>query len=153
MSEPILAQPAHDPTDDRKARWEAIRQRTTRGLLLYNSGPAFAHLEGHLWAVRASEGGWWHVDLEEEACSCPDYEHRAGPLGICCKHVYAVAIAHASRRSGVRVRQISAAGDPIKAAGSRRLGELRDRYNHELLSDDERQELLDTIRRIRGSRA
>jgi hypothetical protein len=70
--------------------------------------------------------------------------------------VYAVAIAHAARRSGVSVRTITAAGDPFKAAGARRLRrervlrklrELQDRYRHDLI--DERQELRDEISRLR----
>ena len=132
---------------------QAIRERTTRGLLLFNSGPDYAHLEGDLWAVRASQGGFWHVDLAEESCSCPDYEHRAGPLGIACKHVYALAIAHAARRRGVREIHTTrvVAGDPFKAA-SRNLAQLRhleDRLRHELLDDDERQELRDRVLRLR----
>jgi hypothetical protein len=40
-----LARHAHEhPT--REERWRAIRERSTRGLMLYNSSPDFAHLEG-----------------------------------------------------------------------------------------------------------
>ena len=39
------------------------------------------------------------------------------------------------------------AGDPFEAAGSRRLRELRDRYRHELMDDEERQELRDRIQK------
>ena len=46
------------------------------------------------------------------------------------------------------VRPIPPAGDPFKAAGGRRLHELRDRYAHELLDDAERQELRDRVLRL-----
>ena len=58
------------------------------------------------------------------------------------------AVAHAARRSGVKVRSITAAGDPFKAAGSRRLRELRDRLNHELMDDEEREVLRDELLRM-----
>jgi uncharacterized Zn finger protein len=117
-------------------------------MLLYNSGPDCAHLEGGAWAVSAEGGGFYRVDLDAESCTCPDYEHRAGPLGIACKHVYALAIAHAARRSGVKVRQIGAAGDPFKAAGSRRLRELRDVVRHDL-DEQTREEARTELRRLR----
>jgi hypothetical protein len=43
----------------------------------------------------------------------------------------------------------AASGDPFKARGGRRLSELEDRYRHELMDDDERQELRDAIMRLR----
>jgi predicted nucleic acid-binding Zn finger protein len=52
----------------------------------------------------------------EESCSCPDFAYR----GEACKHLLCVGIAHAARRSGVKVRTISVAGDPFKAAARRR---------------------------------
>jgi hypothetical protein len=101
-----LAYPARAPIT-REERWRAIRERTTRGLMTFNAG-GVAYLEGDCWAVRSSRGGFYRVDLAEETCDCPDYEHRAGQVGIACKHVYAVAIAHAARRSGVKVRCVTA---------------------------------------------
>jgi hypothetical protein len=54
---------------------------------------------------------------EVEACECPDFE-----FGHTCKHLLAVGIMHASRRSSVReVRTLRvAAGDPFAYAGKRR---------------------------------
>ena len=54
---------------------------------------------------------------EVEACECPDFQ-----FGHVCKHLLAVGIAHAARRSGVREVCLPAAvaGDPFKAAGSRK---------------------------------
>jgi SWIM zinc finger len=86
----------------REDRWRAIRERTTRGMLLYNAGPGFAHLEGDLWAVRASEGGFWRVDLGKETCDCPDFTHFGHENDVACKHLFAVAIAHATRRGRLR---------------------------------------------------
>jgi hypothetical protein len=50
---------------------------------------------------------------EQEQCSCPD---RVIP----CKHLLSVGIMHAARRSRIRVRTISVAGDPFKAAAKRK---------------------------------
>jgi hypothetical protein len=50
---------------------------------------------------------------KHEHCSCPD---RRTP----CKHLLAVGLAYAARRSGIKVRTISVAGDPFKAAAKRR---------------------------------
>jgi hypothetical protein len=67
--------------------------------LLYNAGPEMLHLEGDLWVVAAAQGGYYRVDLEAESCTCPDFEHYGLPNDVCCKHLFAVAIAHAHRRA------------------------------------------------------
>ena len=148
-----IAHAAHPSTrEERAEHWRAIRERSTRGMLLFNSGPDFAHLEGDFWAVRSSQGGWWKVDLEEEACDCPDFEYFGSKHGIPCKHVFALAVARAARRSGVReVREVRVvAGDPFKAAQlARHLDSLEDQLAHELLGDAERQELRDRVLRLR----
>ena len=82
-----------------------------------------------------------------ESCSCKDFE-----FGHVCKHLLAVGIMHAARRGGVReVREIRVvAGDPFKAAQlARHLDDLEDQLAHELLGDDERQELRDRVLRLR----
>ena len=58
--------------------------------------------------------GTYRVDYELEACDCPD---RAA----LCKHILAVGIVRASRRSGIReVRTLRVvAGDPFAYAGKR----------------------------------
>ena len=89
---------------DREDRWRAIKERSTRGMLLYNSDPEFAHLEGSLWAVRASEGGFYRVDLDAETCTCPDFEFYGDEHDVSCKHIIACAIAHATRRQRVEDR-------------------------------------------------
>jgi uncharacterized Zn finger protein len=106
-------------------------------MLLVNSGEPLLHLEGALWAVPASEGGYHRVNMGEETCTCPDFEFRAGPLGIVCKHVAAVAILNATRRGQRRPRATAT------------LRELEERYAHELADDDERQEVRDRIMRLR----
>ena len=113
MSTKSLAQHAHEPTT-REDRWRAIKERTTRGLMAFNRGDVL-RLEGNLWAVRASEGGFYRVDLATETCTCPDFEHRAEPMDVNCKHVFAVAIAHATRR-GPRPRRIRS-GRSAKCSG------------------------------------
>ena len=57
-----------------------------------------------------------HYGGEVESCTCKDYE-----FGHTCKHLLAVGILHAARRSGVReVRTVRvAAGDPIAHAAKR----------------------------------
>ena len=56
---------------------------------------------------------------EREECPCPDYQFGGGRP---CKHLIAVGVMHAARRSGVTVRTIPAtiAGDPFAHAGKRR---------------------------------
>ena len=98
-----IAQTAHEPPT-REARWRAIQERTTRGLLTYNAG-GVAHLEGDQWAVRsATHGGFWRVDLADETCTCPDFVHYGRAHDVNCRHIYAVAIAHGTRR-GPRQRR------------------------------------------------
>jgi hypothetical protein len=64
-------------------------------------------MEGRRYTVRY--GG------HEESCSCPDFAYR----GEACKHLLAVGIMHAARRSGVALKQSFAtvAGDPFAYAG------------------------------------
>jgi hypothetical protein len=114
-----LAQPAHVPHEQQSIR-EAIRQRTTRGMLTFNTGKV-VHLESNLWAAPSTRGGFHQVDLAAESCDCEDWTFYAREHGIGCRHVFAAAIASASRRSGVReVRTIRvAAGDPIAYAAKR----------------------------------
>ena len=61
-----------------------------------------------------------------ESCTCKDFA-----FGYICKHLLAVGIMHAARRSGVReVRTVAAvSGDPFKAAGMAR-PDLRDETPH-----------------------
>jgi hypothetical protein len=83
-----------------------------------------------------------------ESCECPDF---AFGHGRACKHLLVIGIMHAARRGGVReIRKISvASGDPFRAAGSRRLGALEERYHHDLLDEEERLELRDQVLRLR----
>lgn len=97
MIDPSVAHRAHDPTP-REERWRAIRERTTRGVLTFNAG-GVAHLEGDLWAVRSSRGGFHRVDMAAEECTCEDFAYYGRDRGVACRHVYAVAIAHATRRT------------------------------------------------------
>jgi len=83
---------------DLEDRWRAIRERSTRGLLLYNSDPDFAHLEGDEWAIRSSRGGFHRVNLAEEVCTCEDFLYFGSEHDVSCKHIIACAIAHATRR-------------------------------------------------------
>ncbi len=83
---------------------QAIKERNTRGLLLYNcEGRRIHRLEGDLWAVPASEGGYWQVNLAAESCPCPDFLYRCtdgdtGEAFMNCKHIVAAAIKRAKRR-------------------------------------------------------
>jgi len=77
LIEQSLAHPAHEPTpeakpgtEERADRWRAIRERSTRGMLLHNGG-AVVGLEGETWRVRTPGGGSYRVDLAEESCTCP----------------------------------------------------------------------------------
>jgi hypothetical protein len=110
--------PAREGTP-REDRWRAIRERTARGMLTFNAG-GVAHLEGDLWAVRsATHGGFHRVDLAAEECTCPDYVHYGRDRGVACRHVYAVAIAHATRRSRrVAILAADIASEPCVRCGA-----------------------------------
>ncbi len=72
--------------------------------MTYNAG-GVAHLEGDRWAVRsATHGGFHRVDLADETCTCEDFAHFGRVHDVNCRHIYAVAIAHATRR-GPRQRR------------------------------------------------
>jgi SWIM zinc finger len=87
MAETTIAQPA-----------EAIRERTLRGLQLYREQrERIYRIEGDVWTVPASNGGCWWVDLKNELCPCPDFEHYGSKHDVCCKHLIAAAIARAKR--------------------------------------------------------
>jgi hypothetical protein len=98
---------------------QAIQQRATRGMLTYNTGKVH-RLEGELWAVPSTRGGFHQVDLAEEVCDCEDFTFYGRDHGIGCRHIYAAAIANASRRSGIRIRTISAAGDGLAYAAKKK---------------------------------
>jgi hypothetical protein len=88
-----LAHPSLAPED----RWRAIKERSTRGLLSYNGGVVL-HLEGEAWAVRSSRGGYHRVDLDAETCTCEDFTHYGRAHDMNCRHIFAAAIGHATRR-------------------------------------------------------
>ena len=94
MAESILADNRHTTREEIK---QAILQRTTRGLLTFNSGRVH-RLEGDLWAVPSTRGGFHKVDLDLEACDCEDFTYYGSAVGVACRHVYAAAIARARDR-------------------------------------------------------
>jgi hypothetical protein len=79
------------------------RERTTRGLMLYNRECARIHeIEPDVWAVPSSQGGYWRVDLSAEVCPCEDFAYACtdrdtGEATMNCKHIVAAAIARAKR--------------------------------------------------------
>jgi hypothetical protein len=85
-------------------------------MLTFNTGKVH-RLEGELWAVPSTRGGFHQVDLGAEECDCEDFTFYGSAAGVGCRHIYAAAIANGTRRSGVKVRTISGAGDPIAYAG------------------------------------
>jgi hypothetical protein len=94
---PSLAHPAHEPPTQAE-RWKAIKERASRGLLSYNAGDV-VRLEGDLWAVRSStRPGFHRVDMSSESCTCEDFIHYGRLHDVSCRHINAVAIAHATRR-------------------------------------------------------
>ena len=113
MAESILADTRYTARQEVR---QAIRQRTTRGMLTFNTGKV-QRLEGELWAVPSTRGGFHRVDLEVETCDCEDFAFFGSSAGVACRHIYAAAISNATRRSGVKVQTISTAGDPFAYAG------------------------------------
>ncbi len=110
-----IAQPAHDSRPEYTAR----AQRALA--LLEERGDEIRRISAGVYRVPSCSGSGSYDVLygEREECPCPDYIHRSGRA---CKHLLAVGIMHAARRSGVKVRTLPAvvAGDPFAHAGKRR---------------------------------
>jgi hypothetical protein len=98
VAESILADNRHTTREDVR---QAILQRTTRGMLTYNTGRVH-ELEDDLWAVPSTRGGFYQVDLAAEVCPCEDYTFYCQERRIACRHVYAAAIAREKRRLWLR---------------------------------------------------
>ena len=105
--------------------------RELRALELYHErGRDIERLSPHVYLVPSCSGeGLYRVDYAAESCSCPDHEIR----GEVCKHVLAVGILRAKRR-GATLRSLAA---------------LEEQLAHELMDDEERQELRDRVLRLR----
>jgi hypothetical protein len=114
------AQPAHPST------------RETRALDLYrHHGRDIERVAPDVYLVPSgSSEGTYRVDYAAESCSCPDHAHHPERA---CKHILAVGILNAKRR-GATLRSLAA---------------LEESYRHELMDDEERQELRGRIIRLR----
>ena len=109
----------------RAEHWRAIKERTTRGMFTYNTHRVH-HLEGSLWAVPSTCGGYYTVDLELEVCNCEDFTYFGAENDVACRHIVAAAITHQKRQQ----------------ARALVLRHLEERLAHDLLEDEERQEEL-----------
>jgi hypothetical protein len=109
-----VAHPAHDSRSERLTR-------EARALLLFEEqGDDIQHIADVYRVPSCSGSGSYDVLYgEREECPCPDYQFGGGRP---CKHLIAVGVMHATRRSGVTVRTIPATigGDPFAHAGKRR---------------------------------
>ncbi len=115
-------------TDETRA---ALRARAFRGFGLHEArGSEIVRTGPHTYLVPGSGGRFYAVNYKTETCDCPDFEHSG--LG-CCKHLFAVGIHRAARRSST-------------AAG---LAALEDAFRHELADPDEREEMRERIVRTR----
>jgi uncharacterized Zn finger protein len=115
-----IAHPAHHST------------RETRALDLYrHHGRDIERVAPDVYLVPSgSSEGTYRVDYAAESCSCPDHAHHPERA---CKHILAVGILNAKRR-----------GATVRA-----LARLEERLIHELMDDEERQELRDRVLRLR----
>jgi len=105
-----LVQPAHEPTT-----------RVERALrLLEERGHEIRQISASVYRVPSCSGSEPYDVLygEREECPCPDFQFGGGRP---CKHLIAVGVMHAARRSGVKVRTLPAvvAGDPFAHAAKR----------------------------------
>jgi hypothetical protein len=98
VAESILADNRHTT---REAIRQAIQQRTTRGMLTYNSGKVY-QIDDDLWAVPSTRGGFYQVNLVDESCPCEDFTFYGSERGVACRHIYAAAIAREKRRLWLR---------------------------------------------------
>jgi hypothetical protein len=118
-----IAHPAHQPTT-----------RTERALELYrNHGRGIVRLAQNVYRVPSQDGerSYDVVYGAREECPCPDHQYR----GAACVHLIAAGISVAKRR-GATLRSLEA---------------LEDQLAHELMPDEERQELRDRILGLRAS--
>jgi hypothetical protein len=99
VAKAILADNRHTTREDIK---QAILQRTTRGMLTFNTGRVHQIDDDDLWAVPSTRGGFYQVDLVVEECPCEDYTFFCSERGIACRHIYAAAIAREKRRLWLR---------------------------------------------------
>ncbi len=105
-----IAQPRTRPNHD---------TRELRALELYRTrGHEIERIAPNIYMVPSCTGsGAYRVDYALEVCGCRDFARRRGN----CKHLLAVGILKASRRSGVKeVRTMRVvAGDPFAFAAKR----------------------------------
>jgi hypothetical protein len=108
--------------------------RAERALELYrHHGRKITRLSENVYRVPSQDGRRSYDVLygEREECVCPDFEFHGGSFA--CKHILAVGILRAKRR-GATLRSLSG---------------LEDQLSHELMPDEERQELRDRVLRLR----
>ncbi len=106
--------------------------REVRALALYRErGAEIVRTGPNTYEVPSCSGrGTYAVDYERETCDCPDARRHPE---LNCKHLLAVAVKRAKRRG----------------ATARRLAALEDRYEHEVLDDEARLELLEEVSALR----
>jgi hypothetical protein len=106
--------------------------RELRALELYRThGRDIERLAAHLYRVPSQDGERSYDVLygEREECQCNDHQYR----GVACVHIIAVGI-HKAKSRGATVRA---------------LARLEESYHHELMDDDEHQELRDRVLALR----
>jgi hypothetical protein len=94
--ESSVASPTLNPED----RWRAIKQRSTKGLLLWIREQERIHqVEDGIFVVPSeTTGGFYVVSLDESRCNCPNHEWFGSRFDVACKHQVAAAISVAKRR-------------------------------------------------------
>jgi predicted nucleic acid-binding Zn finger protein len=108
--------------------------RAERALELYrHHGRKIVRLAENVYRVPSQDGerSYDVVYGEREECVCPDFEFHGGSFA--CKHILAVGISVAKRR-----------GATVRA-----LARLEESYRHELMDEEQRQELRDRVLRLR----
>ncbi len=106
--------------DHRHRHPHAREERALR--LVEEYGREITRVIDDLYMVPSSDGSAWYKVVygrDEERCSCPAFKFNPSAS---CKHLLALGVLHAAKRSGVRLittpRVI--AGDPFAHAGKRR---------------------------------
>jgi predicted nucleic acid-binding Zn finger protein len=72
-----------------KHRQETVGELEARVARAAREGFVFTPLGDLAWACETEAGNCYLV-RETGECGCPDFEYRAGPAGIACKHVIAL---------------------------------------------------------------
>jgi hypothetical protein len=144
VADPILKETTHPDIG------EMIASRGRRAWDLYLSRhQRIQHIGEDSYSVPGSGSKHYRVRYGAgvEGCECVDFSVHGGQVP--CRHLITTGLMFAARRREPKARTISVASDPFAAGASAGSSKLKERLRHELMDDEERQELRDRVLRLR----